>query len=353
MIILYSCLSYNKNCKMKWNWCIIMMVIFSILSCKKEETISLEFSEFAWGSNINNRILCTDAPLMTSDTQAIVFLNCDVEGENYTLIPYEVKDELTVFSYNIERGHSGNEIIQLLKSETELKVPDIILLSEVDKGCSQNMNGENFARVLADSLNMYYVYGVEFYDVDADCEIGNAILSKYPMGNVTYKRFSNFELYYLYSNSGYNYRQGGRSFIAADVKVGEKYLRVYSTHLAAFLFDHDLRFNQTKELLEDAKQFSSRRPTVIGGDFNSYMYSAYLTGNSQDKGIGRFFENSGFTDTHIGIPYAERYTNSDFSDWIIDLIFIKNAKSSSPSIGNSPAWENLSDHYPVWANVKI
>lgn len=338
---------------MRHSWCISMMVIFSILSCKKEEALEYSFNEFNWGSNVNNRILCADAPVSSADTQAIVFLNCDVEGENYTQTPYEVKDELTVFSYNIERGHSGNEIIQLLKSEIELKVPDIILLSEVDKGCGQNMNGENFARVLADALNIYYVYGVEFYDVDADCEIGNAILSKYPMGNVRYKRFSNVEMYYLFNSSGYNYRQGGRSYIAADIKIGEKFLRVYSTHLAASFFDAELRNEQTKELIEDAKKYSYGRPIIIGGDFNSYNYSSYLTGNFHEKGIGQFFLDAGYSDTHIEIPFALRYTNFDFVDWIIDLLFIKNASSSSPAVGNSPVWKGLSDHYPVWATVKI
>lgn len=329
-------------------------VVLSIFSCKKEkEAFIPEFNEFIWGSNVSNRILCADVPVSTADTQAIIFLNCDVEGENYTLTPYEAKDELTVFAYNIERGHNSNEIIQLLKSGTALKVPDIILLSEVDKGCNSSMNGENFARVLADSLNMYYVYGVEFYDVDADCEIGNAILSKYPMGNVTYKRFTSAEMYYLFTDSGYNYRQGGRSFIAADVKVGQKTLRVYSTHLAAFFLDTEVRFNQTKELIEDAKQNSYGRPTVIGGDFNSYIYSAYLKGNSLDKGLGQFFIDGGYVDTHLEIPYAQRYTNFDYTDWIIDLIFIKNASGHSPKVGNSPAWNGLSDHSPVWATIKI
>lgn len=331
-----------------------MMFIFTVFSCKKEDTPQQAlFNEFVWGSNVHNRILCAEAPVVTTDTQSIVFLNCDVEGDNYTLEPYDAKDELTVFSYNIERGHSGNDIIQLLQSETELNAPDIILLSEVDRGCAQNMNGENFARILADSLNMYYVYGVEFYDVDADCEIGNAVLSKYPMGNVRYKRFSSAELYYLFTSSGYNYRQGGRSFIAADIKVGQKIVRVYSTHLAAYFFDNQVRFNQTKELIEDAAQYSNGKPTVIGGDFNSYIYSTYLSGISQDKGLGKFFIDAVYADTHIKIPYAKRFTNFDYINWVIDLIFIKNASSLSPEVGNTPAWKGLSDHSPVWVTVKI
>jgi endonuclease/exonuclease/phosphatase family metal-dependent hydrolase len=337
----------------KYKLVLLFLAFLLILSCKKEESLQQPFNEFNWGANVNSRILCAGAPLITKDTQAIVFLNCDVEGENYTLAPYEAKDELTVFSYNIEEGHSGNEIIKLLQSEIELKVPDIILLSEVNKGRKENMNGENFARVLADSLNMYYVFGVEFFDVDANCEMGNAILSKYPMGNVTYKRYSDPELYYLYTESGYNYRQGGRSFIAADIKIGQKFARVYSTHLAASFFDNELRYKETQELIEDAKQNSYGRPTIIGGDFNSYIYSAYLTENFAEMGIGQYFMDGGYTDTHLGVPYADRYTNFDYVDWIIDLIFIKNATSSSPSVGKSPAWEGLSDHYPIWTTVKI
>ena len=38
---------------------------------------------------------------------------------------------------------------------------------------------------------------------------------------------------------------------------------------------------------------------------------------------------------------------------IIDLFFVKDATYSNPGVGNTPAWDGLSDHKPVWTTVTI
>lgn len=341
-----------KRILSKFNLALVIFTL-SLLACGKETEAVFSFESFPWDSHIQDALLCYEAPLAPTDTQGLIFLNCNIEGGNFSESLAAPKDELLVFAYNIERGHSGDAIIDLLMSEVALAQPDIILLSEVDRFCSSSMGGQNFAKVLADSLNMYYVYGTEFYDVDEHCEMGNAILSKYPIGNVQFNRFEAAETYYLYTDSGYNYRQGGRSYISGHIQVGDKYVRVYSTHLAASFFDNALRIEQAAELVAHAETNAQGKPIIIGGDFNSYIYSFYLNGSSESRGLAEAFFSEGYTDTHTSLPFQERVTNFSYTDFVIDLIFVKGLSASEPSVGNEAVWDNLSDHKPVWVKISL
>lgn len=329
-----------------------MMVCVLLLSCNKEsDTNNYVFTEFTWGSNTHDEPLCPDAPVDPSDTTALIQLNCTIEGDSFATDPVAAKQDLLLFEYNIETGHDAQNIIDLLVSKSELEIPDIIFLSEVDRGCASSYGGQNFARVLADSLHMYYVYGAEFYEVGGDCEIGNAILSKYPLGNVEYHRFAAASTHYIYTDTGINYRQGGRSYISADVKIGDQYIRVYSTHLASYLLDTEVRQAQADELAEHTDDFNGT--ILVGGDFNSYYYSIYLQTGNENKGIAQPFLDRGFEDTHTSLSFDDRVTNIDVLHLVIDLFFVKGATYSDPHVGNTPAWDGLSDHSPIWATVHL
>ena len=120
-----------------------------------------------------------------------VFIDCAMEGAN--LAPdLPPTDELLVMTWNLERGVHLDEQIEAFRSGA-LPLPDVFLISEVDRGCSRS-GSRNGMWDLAEALELNYVFAVEFVElprpdgsggtVDELCEHGNAVASRYPIGNV-------------------------------------------------------------------------------------------------------------------------------------------------------------------------
>ncbi len=328
---------------------LITMVLLFFTHCKKENP-AYHFEEFQWQQSIDaeQSRLCPGAfanPYGLSDS---VFIDCSVEGANLTSHAAAPKEEALVLAYNIARGGNFQQILNRLLNNPEVQVPDILLLSEVDRGCSRTGN-HHIVYELAQALGMYYVYGVEYYEIADTCEHGNAILSRYPLGNVRLIRFAQQGRYYLIGGGEGDERLGGRVALFADVKIGEKILHVYSTHLEAYFFDNDIKIAQSKQLAEDAENKSFN--VVVGGDMNSYTY-AYASPPESDFQVSEFLQR-GLEDAHASIPFHQRYTTHDPSDLIIDLIFSRPGTSRLAGIGSDSLWGTFSDHLPVWALISV
>ncbi len=328
---------------------IILSVCFFFVHCKKENH-SYPFEEYPWQHHLDaeNVRLCPEAfanPYGLSDS---IFIDCIMEGANLTTSTAPPKDEVLVFAYNIARGGNFQQIRDRLLNNPEVAVPDILLLSELDRGCGRT-GSFNITYELAQALGMYYVYGVEYHEIDGACEHGNAILSRYPLGNVRLIRFAQQGRYYLTGGEGGEERLGGRNALFADVKIGEKILHVYSTHLEAYFYDSDIKIAQTRELAEDAEKQPFN--VVVGGDMNSYLYR-FASPPESDAQIAEFLQR-GLEDTHASLPLNQRITTHDPIDLIIDLIFSRPGTSRNPGVGSDSLWGTFSDHLPVWAVIKV
>lgn len=197
---------------------------------------------------------------------------------------------LRTMAWNLERCLDIKGSVEKLSGYS----PSIILLSEMDNGMSRT-GQKHTTRVLAESLGMYYAYGVEFLELDlgndADQKYavdsinekgfhGNAILSKMPFVKLAMLRFDSHGHWFSglpVGNSFGQRRVGGRMALLGVVKVEGIELCVVSTHLESNA-DTTYRQEQFQCLLDAIGYFvGSSMPVVIGGDLN--------TGNNLAKGL--------------------------------------------------------------------
>ncbi len=294
-------------------------------------------------------------------------LDCRIEGANLTAQPAAPKDEIVVCTYNVERGLRLEDQLRAFASDAGMPAPDVLLINEADRGCTRS-GDRNVAREYARALGFCYVYGVEFIElprfwgpggsVRRRCEHGNAILSRFPLGNVRlirHQRTRNWHSIVQRILRVGEPRLGGRVALAADVRIGERMLRVYSVHFESGDRGHGTnsgnayREAQVRELIEDASGLN--QGVVIGGDMNVSRYLG-LRGEdeSREPTTGALID-AGYEDTHAALPRGERVTTD--SGVAIDLIFGRGVRFTGAGVGPRGVWGGLSDHLPVWARVGL
>jgi endonuclease/exonuclease/phosphatase family metal-dependent hydrolase len=291
---------------------------------------------------------------------------CRLEGENLTSAPAAPKDEVVVWAYNAERGLCLEGQLRAL-DDPGMPPPDVLLLSEADRGCGRT-DGRNVTREFARKLGMYYVFGPEFVELPRiwepsrrifpmqtiwrRCEHGNAILSRYPLGNVRlirHRESRNWNNTWQRVFHVGEPRLGGRMAIAADVRIGERLLRVYSVHLESGWLADSHRRAEIGELIDDAAKVP--HGVIIGGDMNCGHYITVLKGEMDREPVTDALFASGYADAHAGLPVESRVTTRSHA--IIDLIFGKGVQFTDAGVAPHAFWGNLSDHYPVWAKLRI
>lgn len=296
------------------------------------------FNEFSWGQATDqNTNLCSTG-------------TCLVEGDKFAASAPAHKSKLTVVSYNVERASAAEVQNQInwLKGKFGSQGPDVILLSETVRGnCGA---GRNTAREYAQAFNAYYVNGNED-GASSGCQTGNAIISRYPMGNVGLVRFAD-------QASGLNGVDNGRSFVVADVKVGDDIVHVYSTHTHhSFGADGDsLRKKQHAEMVyhSESKPFTR----ILGGDLNAVGHVFADPLGLHDISLNPFFDGD-FTDAHDDLWTHERISSEAGlvdDDWslILDFIFVKNGSVSNAGVCTTDYCQNngvMSDHAPIWTDI--
>jgi endonuclease/exonuclease/phosphatase family metal-dependent hydrolase len=239
--------------------------------------------------------------------------------------------------------------------------PDIILLNEVDRGRERSGWG-SVAREYAMALGMCYVYGVEFIELprfwgpgggrlSCRCEHGNAVLSRYPLGNVRLIRHEKNLSWYSWWQRLLRVgepRMGGRMALAADLRIGERYLHLYSLHLES-RHEDEYRSVQSAEVAEDGlrQQFG----VIAGGDLNCVRYIDDLRMGTSDDPVTQALIQRGYVDAHATLPVEDRVTTR--SGVAIDLIVGRGVTFLGAGIGSKDKWGELSDHLPVWAKLRL
>jgi endonuclease/exonuclease/phosphatase family metal-dependent hydrolase len=296
-------------------------------------------------TNLIDGFLCADAeaPEQAADVQ---FIDCTIEGEN-DRDPAPV-DDLLVMAWNIERGQRIESQLTAF-TDGSLPAPDILLLSEADRGCPRS-GGGNVTMQLAQALDMNWAYAVEFVELprggsDVTCEHGNAVLSRYPLANVSQIRHA--ENLSWYDNAG-EPRLGGRIAVAADVVVAERSVHVVTVHFESDISVLDVQVAQAVETAEHA----AAQPfgVIVGGDTNAPYYTFdLLNGAGNDETIGAFLDR-GFTDTHGTLDPTDRGT---LSGLVIDVMLGRDVDVAEPGICDVALCGGLSDHQAVWATVSL
>lgn len=277
------------------------------------------------------------------------------EGDSFSNGAPAEKAKLTVLSYNIMRAGADRtqNIIGWIKDEFGEQGPDVILLSETSRGGNCSGTSDN-TREIAKAFNAYYVNGNE--DDKVNCQTGNSIVSRYPLGNVHFERMTS------QGNSGGapENKNSGRSFIKADMKVGDELVHVYSTHTHHTFAVDWTRHAQHKQMAEHAA--TQPYTKIIGGDFNTtgqiVANCTTFNGTVHDWTLNPFY-NLGLENAHDGFGGAfgcrDRITDVHY-DLTLDHIFAAKGSTSNAGICDSSDCNNdklLSDHKPIWTDVAV
>ncbi len=322
------------------------------------------FEEFSWRTDTpdaRNERLCP-AAAAPDDAPDTTFIDCAIEGATFSTTEAEPKDELVVLAYNILRGFEVDAQLDMITSGVDFPVPDVLLLSEVDRGCRRT-DFRNIARDYAERLGYYYVYAVEFLELPANrgpsgpydppiCEHGNAIVSRYPLGNVRQIRHAENRSWYSPPGAPNpdEPRLGGRIAIAADAKIGSRLVRINVAHLESTLTTLDIRDAQSEELAVDAQPVT--HPVITGGDFNTFFYFDDLDKGVLTEPAVKSFIDRGHDDAHRSLALDERYTSFDGFPMVIDLIFTRGLDVSDAGRCPPERCGSLSDHLPVFAEIR-
>lgn len=222
-------------------------------------------------------------------------------------------DTLRIVSFNIEYAKEVRRAAGVLSTAAALRDADIILLQEMTAPAT---------KFLADSLHMRYVYYPAIYNRIKRQDIGNAILSPWPI--------TDDAKLILPNRSRYAGTQ--RIATAATIKYGARSIRAYSTHFGT---PADLgwkgRVEQLRGILDNAASYPL---VVIGGDMNS-------------KDIGRIARESGYTWPTDTIPKS-----NDFGR--LDHFFVRGlVMPRAAGVGTHRVPRSISDHSPIWIRVRL
>jgi endonuclease/exonuclease/phosphatase family metal-dependent hydrolase len=185
-------------------------------------------------------------------------------------------DRFRVAVWNVERLRHIEAIGSLLARHQ----PDVILLSEVDKGMARSGNRHCLAE-LAGRLGHSFAYGVEFIELDLGDQ--NEILTSPGEQNLlgfhgnaltSALRLHRPFVVRLEADGGWfgpargQQRVGGRMAIGAQIEIGGVWVTFVSVHLESNSSPIQ-RKAQVSHLLDVVERYDGDAPLLIGGDFNT------------------------------------------------------------------------------------
>jgi endonuclease/exonuclease/phosphatase family metal-dependent hydrolase len=237
--------------------------------------------------------------------------------------------EIKIVSYNI-RWRSGKELQQIV--DWLPKKPAIIGLQEVDRARQRSGNTNN-ARVLAESLGMYYAWAAPpAAGNEQEEETGVALFSPYPLTDLR-------RIVLPHAGPGGRYRVA----LGATIKLGKITVRVYSVHSETRI-PVAQKIDQLQSVLDDLKRFPQTMPAIVLGDFNSWELPAI-------EGIRRLFQSDGFA-----TPFPDHQTTFKRKvlglevELKLDWIWLRGFSAEQYGIDRALT---VSDHFPLWTVAKL
>jgi len=241
--------------------------------------------------------------------------------------------EIKLISYNI-RWRSGDdlkELIKALREDPALSGASILALQEVDRHKKRSGNC-NTAKVLADELGLHYAWAAPpSPNANDEEETGVALLSVYPLSDVTR---------IVLPNPGPNKRR--RVALGATVEIENRKWRVYSAHTETRIAVGK-KMEQFKAVLDDLANYPAQMPAIIMGDLNTWEPNA----GGQTRKL--------FSDAGMKTPFGSDATLNRRVLFVpiplkLDWVWLRGLEASSFGINRKL---DVSDHFPLWANVKL
>lgn len=255
--------------------------------------------------------------------------------------------ELRVVTYNVHFGTNPAAFSSVLSTHPELSSADIYVIQEIETHADESVSR---TKVIADSLQMNYVYVPWFYRPDKKdggvfFSYGTALLSKLPLSNV--------QVMGLDRTRDIDDTLSPNYAISAEVDVNGTALRVVNVHL-------DLRLSvgtRIEQMHPIVESLDSSTNVVMGGDFNTNSFiwnegipitptEVTLNLNHDDR-FDEYMTAYGFdTPTKMSGPTQ----TSIAGDYRLDAWFTRGTTNSDFSVERNV---DISDHYPLWLDVEL
>lgn len=256
-----------------------------------------------------------------------------MESGNHSKPRPATMSEIKVVSYNI-RYRSGtelNKLLKLLREDAEIGNATVIGLQEVDRRKKRSGHA-NTAKIMAEALELNYAWAAPpTAKANQEEETGVAILSMHPLSDV--RRI-------VLPHKGPDERR--RVGLGATVNISGTPVRVYSLH-GETRISVDKRLEQMLAVLQDLKGFPADMPAMVVGDFNTWQP------NADSKTIKLF------SDAGLHTPFGGQATFRVRALFIpiemrLDWIWFRGVQVITYGIDRKIG---LSDHWPLWVNVKL
>jgi endonuclease/exonuclease/phosphatase family metal-dependent hydrolase len=225
---------------------------------------------------------------------------------------------LKVVSWNIKFGVEIDAATRVLLDRDELRDADLVLLQEMDEAGT--------ARI-AETLGVDYVYGAPGVHVQTGRDFGNAILSRWPLGQPHV-----FELPHRAAVRGQP-----RVLVTTHLDLEGERVFVGSVHTEVASLSPPRRRRQFDEIAVAAGRRDDER-LVIGGDFNTLTARGIrtLSGRLTSIGATRVSAGSGPTLSRRG------------QEFTLDHVF---ARGWEPVAAGVVAADEASDHRALWVDL--
>lgn len=262
----------------------------------------------------------------------------------WTLSP---ADSIRVVDWNIDRGLHLAEVVAFLARAKA----DLIMLQEVDQN-TRRTGYADVARVIAQKLQMNYVFGREFEELTQESRgfhayQGQATLSRWPISNARLIRFHEQSTFwrpraFMPRWPVFQERLGGRMALVADVQIAGRTIYAYNLHLES-RGDDRLRHAQLEEVLADARHYPPEMRVILAGDLNLDASSAETSAAM----VQAAFHN-GMGANHFVTRPARSILESGRS---VDALFTRGPiRVAQLSVHRET---RASDHYPLYAIVNL
>lgn len=282
-----------------------------------------------------------------------VHVSCGVEADRFSdRDPQDLPSEYRLVTWNVQLGMNSSGVVMQLQTHPELLDADFILLQEVarhDRASEPDLL--NQTRQIAQALQMDYVFAVEWdrrIDGEGLGEIGSAILSKYPLGNLTQIRHTPQHDWW-----GEKKHYGGITTLGVDVALGSRRVRLYSAHLDV-RWTQEGRALQGAEIRGDANLPNQSPLQIVAGDFDAVLCNhgggVDCTQPPNAELVVRDFLDAGWSDGTKGYFGHTQIEIGGVVKQRLDFIFYRHMVARP---GKAAVDAPGSDHFPLYFDFAV
>lgn len=244
-----------------------------------------------------------------------------------------------VVTFNVHFGKNLAKIVKAFAFNPNLAIADIIFFQEIENRRSQN---KSQTKQLARALGLNFIYVPSRALSMGRGTHGLAVLSRFPLSGTEAIKLPVYKLL----------RMRPRIAIASEVEVFGEKVKIYNVHLNGPL-NYSERIKQLQTVIDHLKMGKSGQPVILGGDFNTIPLITLANTmipifyHNQKRKFNSFLRKNGFQTNCEKAGHTMRRGLVMFQ---LDGIYPKNARVANFGVERSV---KVSDHYPLWADIKI